>query len=191
MDDTARLRLVLGAISDPARLALLGTIAGRHPAGIPLDELCAQSGGAPSKLWPHLNALKRAGLILIADGGTDPTFSIDTDSLEDLAVYAATLAPPAQAPPDGISEEEHRVLATFVKDGRIDSFPAQLKKQLVLWRYLVRRFEVDRAYPEAEVNDLLRAIHPDVATVRRALVDNGLMTRDAGVYRRSDAPPST
>jgi len=34
------------------------------------------------------------------------------------------------------------------------------------------------------VNDLLRPVNTDVATIRRALVDHGLMTRASGVYRR-------
>jgi hypothetical protein len=40
-------------------------------------------------------------------------------------------------------------------------------------------------YPEREVNALLAAWHPDVAALRRYLVDEGLLTRDAGVYWRS------
>jgi hypothetical protein len=81
---------------------------------------------------------------------------------------------------------EQRVLATFIKDGAIPTFPAKLTKQLVLWRWVVERFELGRDYPEADVNDVLRPINPDVATVRRALVDHGLMTRRSGIYRRVD-----
>lgn len=88
-----------------------------------------------------------------------------------------------------MDDDERRVIATFVKGGAIPTFPAKLKRQVVLWRWVVERFEVDREYLEAEVNELLRPVNPDVATVRRALVDHGLMTRRGGVYRRvADAP---
>ena len=40
-------------------------------------------------------------------------------------------------------------------------------------------------YPEREVNALLAVWHPDVAALRRYLVDEGLLTREAGVYWRS------
>ncbi len=83
-----------------------------------------------------------------------------------------------------MDDDERRVISTFVKDGAIPSFPAKLKKQLVLWRWVVERFDLDRDYPEMEVNGLLRPVNTDVATIRRALVDHGLMTRAAGVYRR-------
>ena len=40
-------------------------------------------------------------------------------------------------------------------------------------------------YPEREVNALLAVWHPDTAALRRYLVDEGLLSRDAGVYWRS------
>jgi hypothetical protein len=40
------------------------------------------------------------------------------------------------------------------------------------------------------VNDILRLVHDDVATLRRELVDYGYMTRVSGIYRIAHAPPS-
>jgi hypothetical protein len=58
---------------------------------------------------------------------------------------------------------------------------------LVVLRYLRdRSFTEDRAYPEKEVNQRLALFHPDVAALRRYMVDEGLMTRAAGEYRRAD-----
>ena len=58
-------------------------------------------------------------------------------------------------------------------------------------------FTEDREYPEKEVNQRLALFNPDVAALRRYLVDDGYVTRDAGLYRRaatsrpaSDAPTS-
>jgi hypothetical protein len=56
----------------------------------------------------------------------------------------------------------------------------------VVLRFLVERcFVEDRAYPEKEVNQRLALYHPDVAALRRYLVEAGLMTRQAGEYRRA------
>ena len=49
----------------------------------------------------------------------------------------------------------------------------------------VRVFEVGVRYPEREVNALLAVWHPDTAALRRYLVDEGLLTREAGLYWRS------
>jgi hypothetical protein len=77
------------------------------------------------------------------------------------------------------------VLQTFVRDGRLVSIPAQHSKRLVVLAHLVHVFEPGVRYPEREVNALLAAWHPDVAALRRYLVDEGFLTREAGVYWRS------
>ena len=51
-------------------------------------------------------------------------------------------------------------------------------------RYLAETvFERKRKYPEKEVNQLLAVRHPDAASLRRYLVDEGYMTRKNSVYR--------
>jgi hypothetical protein len=80
---------------------------------------------------------------------------------------------------------EDKVLRSFIRDNRLVSIPARDKKRQVILCYLVERcFPEDRAYPEAEVNQRLALYHPDVAALRRYLVERGLMTRSAGEYRR-------
>jgi hypothetical protein len=46
-------------------------------------------------------------------------------------------------------------------------------------------FASGRDYSEDEVNRILQNLHSDHATLRRYLVDAGLLRRDRGVYRRS------
>ena len=78
-----------------------------------------------------------------------------------------------------------RVVATFFRDGRLVSIPARQGKRLVILRELRERcFAEDRDYPEKEVNMRLALVHPDVAALRRYLVDAKLMSRANGIYRR-------
>ncbi len=78
-----------------------------------------------------------------------------------------------------------RVIDAFFRDGRLVSIPARQGKRLfVLVELRERCFPEDRDYPESEVNMRLALVHPDVAALRRYLVDAGLMTRSNGVYRR-------
>lgn len=78
-----------------------------------------------------------------------------------------------------------RTIRAFIRDGRLASIPARQKRRLVVYRFLRDAvFTEDREYPEAEVNQRLALFHPDVATIRRGMVDAGLVTRSAGVYRR-------
>ena len=81
--------------------------------------------------------------------------------------------------------EETRVLAVFVQDGRITTMPTKRAKRLVVLDHVAQSFEPGRTYPDSEVNELLRTFHPDVAALRRYLVDEGFLTREAGTYWRT------
>lgn len=82
--------------------------------------------------------------------------------------------------------EREKVERAFLRDGRLVSIPARThKRDLLLPIILDRCFPDDRDYEEREVNMRLALLHPDVAALRRYLVDGGLMTREAGIYRRA------
>ena len=83
---------------------------------------------------------------------------------------------------------EAKVLRAFIRDGRLVTIPSRERRRQVVYRYLRDQvFTEDRAYPEKEVNQRLALFHPDVATIRRGMVDAGLVTREAGEYRRGPA----
>jgi gluconokinase len=89
-------------------------------------------------------------------------------------------------PADAPSSPDERVIRSFVRDGRLVSIPAQGAKRQIVLRYLLDAcFPEDRTYTEPEVNRLLGAYNPDVAALRRYLVDAGLMARSGGEYRRT------
>jgi hypothetical protein len=78
------------------------------------------------------------------------------------------------------------VLRRFLDDdGRLRSIPARRGKRLVVLDRLAQVFDPGERYPEPDVNALLRTFHPDVAALRRYLVDEGFLTREAGVYWRT------
>jgi hypothetical protein len=77
-----------------------------------------------------------------------------------------------------------RVLRAFLADGRLERIPVQDKKRQIILRFLAETdFEPDRSYPEKEVNQRLALRNPDVAALRRYLVDARYMQRQAGIYR--------
>jgi hypothetical protein len=94
-------------------------------------------------------------------------------------------SPPAGEPLRRLSPEE-KVVRSFFRDGRLVSIPAKpSKRELLMPVILDRCFPEDRPYEEKEVNMRLALLHPDVAALRRYLVDGGWMTREAGIYRRT------
>ena len=82
--------------------------------------------------------------------------------------------------------DQEKVVRAFLRDGRLVSIPARPgKRDLLLPVILDRCFPDDRSYEEKEVNMRLALLHPDVAALRRHLVDGRLMVREAGIYRRA------
>lgn len=78
------------------------------------------------------------------------------------------------------------MLKAFVsQDGSLRAIPARHGKRLVVLDLLAVEFEIGVRYPEADVNVRLRRFHPDVAALRRCLVDDGFLERDHGIYWRS------
>ena len=167
---------IVGLLADPARLKVVAALA----LGAGTIEEVAQASGLPLKdVALAARRLARSGLVH-RDGHT---LELHAEHFGAAARAAAQAAPP----PEPLSSDpaEDAVLSEFVRQGRLVSIPAQHSKRRVVLEHLVRVFEPGVRYPEREVNALLAVWHPDVAALRRYLVDGGLLTREAGVYWRS------
>jgi hypothetical protein len=75
-------------------------------------------------------------------------------------------------------------LAAFFRNGRLETIPAARDRRRALLLHVASKFEPGRDYDETEVNGILQGVHSDHATLRRYLVDAGLLRRDRGIYRR-------
>lgn len=78
---------------------------------------------------------------------------------------------------------EHARFA-FFRDERLTGLPARASYRLAALAIVSERFEAGRRYLEREVNEMLADDAPDHATLRRLLVDEGLLEREGGVYWR-------
>jgi hypothetical protein len=75
-------------------------------------------------------------------------------------------------------------LAPFFRGERLETMPAAPTRRRAVLAHIAARFERGREYSEADVNRTLQAIHSDHATLRRYLVDAGLLQRERSLYRR-------
>lgn len=73
-----------------------------------------------------------------------------------------------------------RAIRPFIRDGRLVAIPAKRSKRLLVLDLLAQEFEPGVYYAEGEVNGLLRRWHPDVAALRRYLVEEGFLGRAGG-----------
>ena len=167
---------IVGLLADPARLKVVAALA--LGAGT-IEEVAEAAGLSLKDVALAARRLSRAGLVH-RDGHT---LALHTERFGAAARSAAAMVPPAERM--SADPAEDAVLRTFLREGRLVSIPAQLSKRRVVLEHLVRVFEPGIRYPEREVNALLAAWHPDVAALRRYLVDEALLSRGAGVYWRS------
>jgi hypothetical protein len=176
-------------VSGPDAGAIVGLLADddrrRIVAAVVLGATTLDAAAAAAEL-----SADRAGRALgrLADGGlvvdvAGRGLTVDGDAFQQ-AARAARARPPRDEHA-GEPAERRKVLDAFVHDGVITTMPSSRAKRLVVLDWLVQVFEPGVHYPEAQVNDILATRHPDTATLRRYLVDEGMLDREAGVYWRS------
>ena len=73
----------------------------------------------------------------------------------------------------------------FAPDGRLHTMPTRHVKRRFVLDHVAQRFEPGRKYAEREVDAVLKEVHDDHAALRRYSVDEGFLTREAGIYWRS------
>lgn len=170
------LRLLL----NPRRLVVLGLVGAAPRSAEQLEEAL---GVRRKHVLQAVAPLVTAGLVRRRG---------DHYELVEEAVVAAARELPGPEPADpylfrGMLPEEHDVIARFFAGRRLVEWPMVLSKRLVVLERLALEFEPGRRCVEAEVNDVLRVFSDDYTTLRRALIDEGLLDRDAtaGEYWRS------
>jgi hypothetical protein len=167
---------IAGLLADPARLKVVAALA---LGASTIEQVAEASGLSLKEVALAARRLARAGLVHRDGHG----LQLHTERFGTAARAAAEAVPPPVPLSDDPAEDA--VLSSFVRDGRLLSIPAHRGKRLVVLDHLVRVFEPGVRYPEREVNVLLAVWHPDVAALRRYLVDEGMLGRESGVYWRT------
>lgn len=172
---------------DPIRLAVAGDAVGGESD---LDALATRLGVEPRAVAEARGKLLASGLVT-RDG-------LNADMMRAIAQSLPTVPP---ADPGVVAgpwtAEEAETLSRFFSADRLVSIPANLSKRRVILERLAQEFEPGLRYEEADVNFRLQLFHADHATLRRYLVDEGMMSRADGVYWRTggrhldDSPPVT
>jgi hypothetical protein len=169
---------LLRTLLEPARLEVVGTIA-RRPASA--DEVASRTGVDRRDVLRTLAPLVHAGLVV----RDDDRYVVDGPTWREVAQQLPQAAPAHPRIAFGMTEQEAEVLGRFFTGERLTEIPSSRSKRLVVLERLALEFEPGRRYAEPEVNDLLGRFNDDYASLRRYLVDEGLLDREAGVYWRS------
>ena len=163
---------------DPRRLAILGLLAvGPHRT----EDLVSGTGLRQREVLGIVGTLLVEGLAT-EDGGV---YRLDHEGLREMARQLPSAPSTDERMLYGMTDDEQTVLTRFFRGARLTEIPAARAKRRVILERLALEFEPGVYYPEGEVNDMLSSFHEDYASLRRYLVDEGLLTRDQGEYWRS------
>jgi ArsR family transcriptional regulator, arsenate/arsenite/antimonite-responsive transcriptional repressor len=170
------------ALSHPTRLLIISLVRMQPRHTEELASILKLSAGTVSH---HLSMLSEVGLLESQKEQYYQNYALRTEWLDKTLDELTNLAAPSKHQPLEPDAYRNKVIKTFFKQGRLVKIPAQRKKLLVVLEELVKIFEPEKTYSERDVSILLSEFHDDFATLRRDLVDFGLMHREGGIYRRT------
>ncbi len=75
-----------------------------------------------------------------------------------------------------------KVLDIFFADGRLKQLPMKQAKRRIVLEHILAGFETDRRYSEKEINQQIEKSFDDYCTIRREMVELGMMHREKGIY---------
>jgi DNA-binding transcriptional ArsR family regulator len=166
------------ALANESRLKLVGAISEQERS---VEELAAILDLKEPTVSHHLSKLKQLQLVQMRVEGNTHYYRLDLDALQ--AMQKATLTAAQVAPPIQDDVWEQKVLSSFVENGCIKEIPASRKKRRIILKWLVQKFELSHSYSEQEINQMIKPIHPDTATLRRELVGYNMMNRENSMYQ--------
>jgi len=161
------------ALSDTDRLRIVGLLT-RKP--LRAAEIAEAINLSLQDTIKHLFHLEQGGIVLRS---VDGEYSLDNAGLETLARQQLGGARPAYIPDSMMKADARKVLAAHLNpDGSIKQIPAQAGQKQVILDYVINAFKPGKTYKEQEVNLLLARFHKDTASLRRYLIDAGMLDRE-------------
>ena len=158
------------AMASAERLRVIGALVrGRATQA----EIAEQLHVRVRDVFDHLFFLTQVGVVNETDGAYD----LNEKAIESLARgQFEGKRPQYEEKP----EDVRKVLKAYLNaDGTIKQLPQQGKKMEIVLSFILDVFPLDVTFTEKEVNTILRRFHTDTATLRRNLVDYGLMARES------------
>ena len=163
------------ALTDLNRLKIVGLLAD-HPAA--LKQVSTELSLPIREVYNHLEFLKFVRAVHESEG----LYHLDAAALETLTPHQLQQHVKPPLPVWDADPARQKILSLCLNpDGTIRHIPnsrTHADRFRILLDYLVASFKMDGTYTEKQVNTILLRFHPDVAGLRRDLVDAGLLGRE-------------
>ena len=172
---------IMKALADSSRLLLINSLFEKPQY---VEELSERLDLSPSTVSFHLKKLREANLVKKIKKQYYSEFQINSEIFDSTLLDLTTFENVEKfVQEERVNLYRDKVLKTFIKNGRIEKMPAQLKKRLIILSWIAEKFESDRTYPEKELSAIIQKYFDDYCLIRRDLVDFQFMSRKNQVYR--------
>lgn len=170
-------------LADKSRLQILRSLAQED---MYVELLSERLGLSPSTVSFHLKKLAEIGAVTSTKAQYYTVYSLQRGMFDrTILSIIAEESDEAALQEEREAQYRNKVLSSFFDtDGRLTVIPSQRKKRLIVLEQLAAAFEPGKTYTEREVNLTIAEFHDDFCTLRRELVDEGLMRREEGRYQR-------
>lgn len=170
-------------LSDRSRLQILKSLAIED---MHVERLAQRLGLTPPTISFHLKKLAEAGAVSGTKSQYYMVYSLNRELFR-REMLDILLEESEEATEQQRRDEEYRrkVIESFFVDGKLTSIPAQRKKERIILEVIAGAFEKGRDYSEREVNIIIADFHDDFCTIRRDMIAEKLLSREAGVYRKN------
>jgi predicted transcriptional regulator len=176
-DQTEQLLTFFKALSDVNRLKIVGLLSQQE---LSVEQLAEMLGVRSSTISHHLSTLVKAGLVSARPESYYNVYRFENETLENMSrrLLASDTLPAVAADVD-VDAYDKKVIQNYSNpDGSLKALPVQRKKLMVILNHIMKSFEKDRRYNEKEINEILERFHEDFVSLRRDLVDTGMLGRD-------------
>lgn len=181
MTESEAIRL-FKCLSDKSRLQILKSLALED---MYVERLAERLGISAPTVSFHLKKLAEAGAVTSYKSQYYMMYSLNK------AVFEVSMLKILQEESDEAevqakrdAEYRQKVINAFFEYGKLKSIPAQRKKERIVLEVIAGAFEYDRVYSEREVNILIADFFDDFCTIRRDMIAEGLLDRNAKGYWR-------
>ena len=184
MTETEAIRL-FKCLADKSRLQILKSLAMED---MYVERLAERLGISAPTVSFHLKKLADAGAVTSYKSQYYMMYSLNKDVFEtSMLEIIREKSDEAEIQAQRDAEYRKKVIDAFFEYGKLKSIPSQRKKECIVLEVIADAFEYDRVYTEREVNIIIADFFDDFCTIRRDMISENLLDRDAGKYWRVKA----
>ncbi len=181
MTETEAIRL-FKCLSDKSRLQILKSL---MIEDMYVERLAERLGLTPPTVSFHLKKLTEANIVTSYKSQYYMMYRLNREIFEtSILEILEEKSDDADIQEQRDEEYRQKVIDTFFIYGKLKSIPSQIKKERIVLEVIAESFEFDRIYTEKEVNLMIADFYDDFCTIRRDMVAEKLLARNAAGYWR-------